>query len=162
MGMATGSGDSSFVADINVTPMVDVMLVLLIIFMIITPALQAGVSVTLPESKNPDVDMNINKETSAVVAIPEDGQYYINRDHVQLTDLAERVKNMLKDKPNQDQIVYIKAGELVKYGTVVSVVDTLRDSGLVRIGLVTKREKQAGDTGSGAAPGGSSPPATPK
>ncbi|MGH9760875.1 MAG: ExbD/TolR family protein [Blastocatellia bacterium] len=141
MGMSTGSGEGSFVADINVTPMVDVMLVLLIIFMIITPMLQAGVSVTLPENKNPDIDMNINKETSAVVAIPADGQFYLNRDHVALADLPDKVKAMLKDKPAAEQIVYVKASDTVKYGTLVDVVDKLRDADLTRIGLVSKKQK---------------------
>jgi biopolymer transport protein ExbD len=155
MGMSTGSGEGALVADINVTPMVDVMLVLLIIFMLITPMLQSGVSVTLPESKNPDIDMNINKETSAVVAIPADGQYYLNREKVNLSDLPDRVKNMLKDKPINEQIVYIKSSDNVKYGTVVEVVDALRGD-FDQIGLVTKKQKEqaapAGGAETGAAP----------
>ena len=70
MSMSVGGGEGGYVADINVTPMVDVMLVLLIIFMLIAPMLQSGVSVTLPKSKYPDPDPNIIKDTSAVVAIP--------------------------------------------------------------------------------------------
>lgn len=151
MGMSTGSGEGAVVADINVTPMVDVMLVLLIIFMLITPMLQSGVNVTLPQSKNPDLDPNINKDTSAVVAIPADGQYYLNRERVNLTDLPDKVNAMLKDKPGE-HIVYIKGTDTVKYGSVVAAVDALRDGGFTAIGLVTKKQKEQGDTSPSPAP----------
>jgi len=152
MGMATGSGDSNLVADINVTPMVDVMLVLLIIFMIITPMLQSGVSVTLPQTKNPDIDPAINRETSAVVAIPNDNEVYLGKEKVKKEDLAERINVLLKDKPNNERIVYIKSSDTVKYGTVVEVVDAIRDGGYDRIGLVSKKEKEQGAPETGAAP----------
>jgi biopolymer transport protein ExbD/biopolymer transport protein TolR len=144
MGMAVGQGESGFVADINVTPMVDVMLVLLIIFMVIAPMLQTGVSVALPKSKYPEPDPNIIKETSAVVSIPSEGEYYVGRDKIALTDIGTRVKNILRDKPAQDQVVYIKSGRLVKYGTVVTVIDQVREAGFERIGLVSEKEKEKG------------------
>src|SRR5258708_6677767 len=142
MGMAMG-GSKSYVADINVTPMVDVMLVLLIIFMVIAPMLQTGVSVALPKSKYPEPDPNIIKETSAVISVPAEGEIYIGRDKVQKEDIAQRVRKLLDGKPAQDQVVYVKAGALVKYGTVVSVIDTIRDAGFDRIGLVSEKEKPA-------------------
>jgi biopolymer transport protein TolR len=151
MSMAVGSGEGGYVADINVTPMVDVMLVLLIIFMVIAPMLQSGVSVALPKSKYPDPDPNIIKDTSAVIAIPNDGEFYIGRDKVAQVDIPTRVKNILKDKPAPDQVVYIKSGRLVKYGTVVSVIDAIRDAGFDRIGLVAEKEKTAAG---GGGPGG--------
>ena len=151
MSMAVGSGEGGYVADINVTPMVDVMLVLLIIFMVIAPMLQGGVSVALPKSKYPDPDPNIIKDTSAVIAIPNDGEFYIGRDKVAQVDIPTRVKNILKDKPAPDQVVYIKSGRLVKYGTVVSVIDAIRDAGFDRIGLVAEKEKTAAG---GGGPGG--------
>src|SRR5256885_5562447 len=126
MGMAVGSGEGGLVSDINVTPMVDVMLVLLIIFMVIAPLLQSGVSVVLPKSKNPEADPNIIKETSAVVAIPNDTDIYIGRDKVPQADIAQRIKNILKDKPPGEQIVYVKSSRNVKYGTVVSIIDSIR------------------------------------
>jgi biopolymer transport protein ExbD/biopolymer transport protein TolR len=141
MGMQAGGGEGDYVADINVTPMVDVMLVLLIIFMVITPMLQSGVSVTLPTSKFPDRDDDINKETSVVIAIPQEGELYINKERVTLADLPTKVTNMLKVKTAQEQVVYIKSGKLVKYGTVVSVVDAVREAGYDRIGLVSEKEK---------------------
>ena len=150
MGMSTGSGEGGFVADINVTPMVDVMLVLLIIFMVITPMLQSGVSVVLPNSKYPDPDPNIIKETSVVVAVTTDGQFYLGREKVLQADIPQKVKAMLKDKPPAEQVVYVKSDKAVKYGTVVSVIDSIREAGFDRIGLVADKEK--GAPGSQTAP----------
>jgi biopolymer transport protein ExbD len=127
--------------------MVDVMLVLLIIFMVIAPMLQSGVSVALPKSKYPDPDPNIIKDTSAVVAIPNDGEFYIGRDKIAQTDIPTKIKSILKDKPVPDQVVYIKSGKLVKYGTVVAVIDAIRDAGFDRIGLVAEKEKSQGGGG---------------
>jgi len=143
MGMAVGGDSSGYVADINVTPMVDVMLVLLIIFMVVAPLLQSGVSVAVPKSKNPELDENIVKENSAVIAIPEDNKFFIGRDSVPKEDIGTRVTAILKDKRPDEQIVYIKAGKLTKYGTVVEVIDILRNSDppWERIGLVTEKEK---------------------
>jgi biopolymer transport protein ExbD/biopolymer transport protein TolR len=144
MGMAVGGGETNYVADINVTPMVDVMLVLLIIFMVIAPMLQTGVSVTLPKSKYPDPDPNIIKETSAVVSIPKDNEFYIGRERIQKEDIPKRISTILKDKPPQDQVVYVKSDKFVKYGTVVSVIDSIREAGFDRIGLVAEKEKEKG------------------
>ena len=149
MGMAAGGGKGGFVSEINVTPMVDVMLVLLIIFMVVAPLLQSGVSVAVPKSKNPELDENIVKETSAVVAIPNDNEFYIGRDKMNTKeDIATKVTAILKDKRPDEQIVYIKAGKLAKYGTVVDVIDVLRNSDppWERIGLVTEKEKTGADT----------------
>ena len=146
MSMAVGSGESNYVADINVTPMVDVMLVLLIIFMVIAPMLQQGVSVELPKSLYPDPDPNIIKDTSAVVAIPHDGEFYIGRDQVAQVDIPKKIMAILKDKPVPEQVVYIKSGRLVKYGTVVSVIDSIREAGFDRIGLVAEKEKTPGSS----------------
>jgi biopolymer transport protein ExbD/biopolymer transport protein TolR len=142
--MSVGTGEGGYVADINVTPMVDVMLVLLIIFMVIAPMLQSGVSVVLPKSKYPDPDPNIIKDTSAVVAVPSDNEFYIGRDKINLTDIPQRVKQMLKDKPPNEQVVYVKSSQNVKYGTVVTVIDSIREAGFDRIGLVTEKEKTPG------------------
>lgn|SRR5215213_2144583 len=147
MGMATGGGDGGLVSDINVTPLVDVMLCLLIIMMVVAPMLQAGVSVALPKSKYPDPDPNIVKDTSVVIAIPNDGEYYIGRDKIALADVPKAVERALKDKPAADQVVYIKSGQKVKYGTVVEVINAVRDSGFDRIGLVSEKEKSAEEGG---------------
>ena len=147
MGMTTGGEGGGLVSDINVTPLVDVMLCLLIIMMVVAPMLQAGVSVALPKSKYPDPDPNIVKDTSVVIAIPNDGEYYIGRDKIALTDIPKAVERALKDKPAADQVVYIKSGQKVKYGTVVEVINSVRDSGFDRIGLVSEKEKSAEEGG---------------
>lgn len=144
MSMDVGGGEGGYVADINVTPMVDVMLVLLIIFMVIAPMLQSGVSVALPQSKYPDPDPNIIKDTSAVIAIPENGAFFIGREKITLPDIPNKVKAILKDKPVPDQVVYVKASKGVKYGEVVLVIDSIREAGFDRIGLVAEKEKQQG------------------
>ncbi|HKY05970.1 MAG TPA: biopolymer transporter ExbD [Blastocatellia bacterium] len=146
MGMAVGGGDGSLVSDINVTPLVDVMLCLLIIMMVVAPMLQSGVSVALPKSKYPDPDPNIVKDTSVVLAIPADGEFYIGRDKVAQADIPKTVERMLKDKPAAEQVVYIKSSTNVKYGTVVSVIDAIRESGFDRIGLVAEKEKAEGES----------------
>lgn len=143
MSMDVGGGDGSYVADINVTPMVDVMLVLLIIFMVVAPLLQSGVSVVVPKSKNPELDPNIVKDTSAVIAIPNENEFYIGKDKIAQADIPTKVKNILKDKPAAEQIVYVKSGTNVKYGTVVDVIDKVREAGFDRIGLVTEKEKES-------------------
>ena len=144
MSMAVGGSEGGYVSDINVTPMVDVMLVLLIIFMVVAPLLQTGVSVTLPKSKYPDPDPNIIKDTSAVVSITPDDKIFFGRDPVTRDDLAKKIGNMLKDKPPAEQVVYVKSDKLVKYGTVVNVIDSIREAGFERIGLVAEKEKEPG------------------
>ena len=97
----------------------------------------------MPKSKYPEPDPNIIKDTSAVIAIPDNGEFYIGRDKVAQADIPARIRSILKDKPVPDQVVYIKSGKLVKYGTVVSIIDSIRDAGFDRIGLVAEKAKSA-------------------
>jgi biopolymer transport protein ExbD/biopolymer transport protein TolR len=143
MGMAVGDSSGGPINEINVTPMVDVMLVLLIIFMVITPMLQAGVTVTLPKAKHSIEDAAIEKESSVVIAITYDGIFYVGKDiKTDLKDVTDEVERRLKDKPNEDRIVYVKSDAGVSYGQVVQVIDAVREAGYDRIGLVTDREKE--------------------
>ena len=148
MGMSGGGGQGGVQSEINVTPMVDIMLVLLIIFMVVTPFLQQGITVALPKNmNNPDVDQNIIKESSVVISIPADGQYYLGKIPVQKDQLADKVDSMLKNiKNDQDRIVYIKSGVNVSYGDVVTVINEVRKLGVDKIGLVADKKKK------GAAP----------
>ena len=141
--MAMSSGGSSNVnADINVTPMVDIMLVLLIIFMVVTPLLQSGVTVILPRGNNPDEDANITKDTAVVISIPSDGVYFIGRDQVRKELLVEKIQLRMKAlKPSDPQIVYIKGSVNVQYGDVVDVVNLIRDAGFEQLGLVSDKKK---------------------
>lgn len=149
MGMAVGGDGGGPVSDINVTPLVDVMLCLLIIMMVVAPMLQQGVSVALPKSKNPDADPNIIKETSVVVAIPNDSEFYIGRDKIAQADIPKTISKLMKDKPPNEQVIYIKSGRLVQYGTVVTVIDSIREAGFEKIGLVSEKEKAAPGSGGG-------------
>jgi biopolymer transport protein ExbD/biopolymer transport protein TolR len=137
------SGGTALSSEINVTPMVDIMLVLLIIFMVVTPFLQQGISVAIPrDMKSPDVDPNIIKESSVVISIPSDGVYYLGKIPVTKNDLNDKVDRMLKAiKSEQDKIVYIKSGVNVSYGEVVGIINEVRKLGVDKIGLVADKKK---------------------
>lgn len=140
---ASGGGASEVTSDINVTPMVDIMLVLLIIFMVVTPLLQSGVTVTLPRGLAPDEDANITKDTAVVVSIPWDGAYYVGRDQVPKDRLIETIKTRMKLlKPSDPQVVYIKGGVNVSYGEVVDIINFIRDAEYDQIGLVAEKLKK--------------------
>jgi biopolymer transport protein ExbD/biopolymer transport protein TolR len=145
MGMQVGGSDE-YNAEINVTPMVDVMLVLLIIFMIVTPLLQQGVTVNLPRDMNtPEEDELITKETSVVISIPDNNNFYIGKDPFPLASLGEKIQNMMRDKPPAQRIVFIKSGVEVDYGTVVQAIDIIRKQDIDRVGLVADRKKGGGE-----------------
>jgi biopolymer transport protein TolR len=141
MGMEIG-GASEYNSEINVTPMVDVMLVLLIIFMIVTPLLQQGVSVNLPRDMiSPDQDPDIAKDTSVVIAIPDNSNFYIGKEQYPLDALGDKVKKLMENKTPDKRIVYIKSGVDVDYGRVVQAIDTIRKQDIDKIGLVADKKK---------------------
>jgi biopolymer transport protein TolR len=143
MSMQSGGGSGGLNSEINVTPMVDIMLVLLIIFMVVTPFLQQGITVNLPKNlTNPEVDPNIIKESSIVISVPADGQYYLGKQEIAREELTEKVDSMLKNLKEQDRIVYIKSGVGVSYGDVVNVINEVRKLGVDRIGLVADKKKK--------------------
>ena len=143
MGMQVGGSDE-YNSEINVTPMVDIMLVLLIIFMIITPLLQQGVSVNLPRDMvSPDEDPDIAKDTSVIVAIPDNSNFYIGKEQFPLDALGEKIKRLMENKTPDKRIVYVKAGIDVDYGRVVQAIDTIRKQDIDKIGLVADRKKGA-------------------
>jgi biopolymer transport protein ExbD/biopolymer transport protein TolR len=153
MGMSGGGKPGQVQSEINVTPMVDIMLVLLIIFMVITPLLQQGVTVALPREMNsPDIDPAIIKESSVVVSIPEDGKYYLGKEQITKEALAALIKSKMEKKPAEEQIVYVKAGVGVSYGDLVNVIDVIRSDAagnIQQVGLVADKKK---GKGSDAAP----------
>ena len=153
MGMAVGGGNK-YNSEINVTPMVDIMLVLLIIFMVITPLLQSGVSVALPkEMRNPEEDPAIIKESSLVVAITADNEYYVGKDKVEITDLKDQITQVMENKRPEERIVYIKSDVNANYGSVVEVINTIRQAGIDQIGLVADKKKGPGGAPAGAPAG---------
>jgi len=158
MAMSGGGGSGGMQSEINVTPMVDIMLVLLIIFMVVTPFLQQGITVALPKNlTNPEVDQNIIKESSIVISIPKDGQYYLGKVPVQREQLTDKVDSMLRNiKSDADKIVYIKSGVGVSYGDVVNVINEVRKLGVDKIGLVADKKKKGGGEAAPAAPAAAS------
>ncbi|MDP9264018.1 MAG: ExbD/TolR family protein [Acidobacteriota bacterium] len=131
-------------SDINVTPMVDVMLVLLIIFMVITPMLQKGVSVELAKTDNPVSMKDADQEDALLVAVMRDGKIFFGSDQVTADQLTQKVKDRLEKKT--DKRVFIKADARAKYGSVVEVVDNIRSAGVDQVGLLTEMRKQTVST----------------
>jgi len=144
MGMTTGAAGRGVQSEINVTPMVDIMLVLMIIFMVVTPFLRPGIAVAVPTSMtNPDVDPRITRESSIVISIPNDVEYYLGKKRLRKEELGEEVRRMLeKIKDEQDRIVFIKSGAGVSYGDVVNVINEVRKVGVDKIGLVADKKKK--------------------
>lgn len=154
MGMQAGGGGGGLNSEINVTPMVDIMLVLLIIFMVVTPFLQQGVTVPIPrEMMNPEEDTAINKETSVIVSVvcrppdapqctPESTEVYLGKKKVNLEDMKGQVEKALQNKEGKERIVYVKSGVNVNYGEVVKVINAVREKGIDKIGLVADKKKK--------------------
>ena len=138
MAMNLGGG-GGIKSDINVTPLVDVMLVLLIIMMIVAPLLQQGVPVTLPLAANSSEKPETQDQT--VVTIAANKQVYVNAVEVQGDQLKSRIADILEDK--SDKIVIIKADEEVPYSAVMETMDRLRDSGIEDMGLITETRRKA-------------------
>ena len=139
--MAMSMGSSGGVkSDINVTPLVDVMLVLLIIMMIVAPLLQQGVPVTLPRALNTAEKPETEGQT--VVAITADKRYFINALQVEPTQLQRRINDVLETK--KEKVVIIKADEDVEYGAVMQAMDDLRAGGIEDMGLITDPKNRAG------------------
>jgi biopolymer transport protein TolR len=140
--MGMSGGTNKYNSEINVTPMVDIMLVLLIIFMVVTPLLQSGVSVALPKDmNNPEVDKAIIKESSVVISITADNTYYMGKEKVETVDLQTKITKAMETKKPEERIVYIKSDVGANYGSVVEVINTVRQAGIDQIGLVADKKK---------------------
>ena len=141
MAMDVGGAKGGVKSDINVTPLVDVMLVLLIIMMLIAPMLQQGVSLRLPTATN-TVDKPESQDQT-VISIAANKEVYLNAKPIREVDLAQKVTDILEGKT--EKIVLIKADEEVEYGAVMGVMDQLRQAAIEDVGLIT--EKRKGDSG---------------
>jgi biopolymer transport protein ExbD/biopolymer transport protein TolR len=130
------------VADINVTPMVDVMLVLLIIFMVITPMLSKGVSVDKVKTKNPIAMQAADKSDAVLISVTRDGKVFLGTDSILAEDLPPKVKDLLTNK--LDKTVFVQADQRANYGKVVDVVDNLRAAGVDQLGLLTEQLQEKG------------------
>ena len=138
MAMNLGGGGGQK-AEINVTPLIDVLLVLLIIFMVITPMLQHGVTVDLVKAKNPIAMKDADKEDAVLVGVTRDGKVVLSPGNIQMlpSDLPNKVKDLLTNK--LDKTVYIKADMRAKYELVEDVIDNLRAAGVDQLGLLTEQ-----------------------
>ena len=134
-------------SNINVTPMVDVMLVLLIIFMVITPMVQNKVNVQLANAADATPMPDADHEDQAVVAITRDGRVYLGANQVSIDDLGSKVNDILQNKPTK--IVYLRADARTSYGTVMSAIDSVRTAGVDQLGILTEPHTSS-------TPGGSS------
>ncbi len=144
MGMG-GNREEEYNSDINVTPMVDIMLVLLIIFMVVTPLLQQGVSVNLPrDMREPTEDPDIIKETSVLISIPNNNEFYIGKEKYAKEVMGDKIKKLMEGKTPDKRIVYVKSGIEVSYGTVVEAINIIRKQDIDKIGLVADKKKGQG------------------
>jgi biopolymer transport protein ExbD/biopolymer transport protein TolR len=139
MALAIRNEGSKVSSDINVTPMVDVMLVLLVIFMVITPMLQHGVNVNMAQVNNPMAMPDADKEDALLVVVMQDGKIYFGNDQVQLDVLTEKVKDRLANRV--DKRVYLRADKRARFKYVVDVVDDVRAAGVDQLGLLTEQKK---------------------
>ena len=136
----------------NVIPMADIMLVLLIIFMVVTPMLQKGVSVDMAKVNNAQDMQDADKDDAIILAVTHGGNLYLGSTQVGLSEVTTKVKDLLANR--LDKTVFVRSDQRAKYGDVVKAVDEVRSAGVDKIGLLT--EKNRGKSGAPAAP---APPA---
>ena len=125
----------------NVIPMADIMLVLLIIFMVVTPMLQKGVSVDLAQVTDPREMQDEDKDDAIIVAVTRDGTLYLGNTKITKEDITGQIKDRIVNK--LDKTVYVKSDARAKYGDVVAAVDEIRSAGVDSLGLLTEKTKQA-------------------
>jgi biopolymer transport protein ExbD len=137
MGMGAGGGNSSVKADPNVTPMIDVMLVLLVIFMIVVPQINAGFTAVPPDGQN--LKSHPEEDGDQVLGIDDQGRYYLNKKPVRNEDMETLVKQIYS-QPREDYIMYVKAHKDLQYVKVVDALDRLSKSGVRVAALITEQK----------------------
>lgn len=128
-------------SDINVIPMADIMLVLLIIFMVVTPMLQKGQSVDLAPVDNPKDLPDADKDDAVILAVMRDGTIFLGMEKINVPDITRRVTDMITGR--LDKTVFVKADARAQYGNVVKVVDEVRAAGVDNIGLLTEKSRDS-------------------
>lgn len=142
MGASSTSSNDEPVANINVTPLVDVMLVLLVIFMITAPMLQQGVEVNLPKATTAPLE---GKAEQVVISIDKQGEVFLGAGNkIELKEFDKKIKAILDVRPQEERKVYIKADTAVDYGRLMQVMSALHSAGIYQIGLVSSPEDQVG------------------
>ena len=143
MGMqASGGGGGGLQSEINVTPMVDVMLVLLIIFMVITPMLQNKVAVDMAKVENPTPMPDADKEDAIVVAITRDGGVFLGQNKVATSELGAKVREKLADTPGKQ--IFVRADARAQFRGVEDAIDAVRTAGVDEVGLLTQKREGLG------------------
>jgi biopolymer transport protein TolR len=132
MGFSTGGGGKAPVSEINVTPLVDVMLVLLIIFMVSAPMMNTGVEIDLPAAQAPQVEIS---EEKLLLTVGKDQKVYLGRDEVAYDKLEATL--LANDRMQREKELYVQADETVPYGFVVKVIAIVKKAGIAKLGLVT-------------------------
>jgi biopolymer transport protein TolR len=145
MGVAVRNEGSKVNANINVTPMVDVMLVLLIIFMVITPMLQNKVAIDMARVSNPTPMPDADKEDAIVVAITRDGGVYLGQDKIATSELGVKVRDKLADTPGKT--IYVRADARAQFRAVEDAIDAVRTAGVDEVGLLTQKREAPGAAG---------------
>lgn len=133
-------GMSAVNAEINVTPMADIMLVLLVIFMITTPLLQTGITVNLPKAKNSLDAPEADSKDAVIVALNREGRIYLSKAPVSESELLDALAKRFSEG-EINKTIFLKADSAVAYGRVVQIVDSCRRSGVEKIGLMAEKEK---------------------
>jgi biopolymer transport protein TolR len=139
MGIAVRNEGSRVNSNINVTPMVDVMLVLLIIFMVITPMLQNKVQVEMARVDNPTAMPDADKEDAIVVAITRSGDVFMGQNKTAISELGVQVREKLADKPGKT--IYVRADARAQYRAVEDAIDAVRTAGVEDVGLLTQKRE---------------------
>jgi biopolymer transport protein ExbD/biopolymer transport protein TolR len=139
MAMAVRNEGSKVNSNINVTPMVDVMLVLLIIFMVITPMLQNKVQIDMAKVDNPTSMPDADKEDAIVVAVTRDGSVYLGQDRTSLSELGSQVRDKLTDKPGKT--IFVRADARAQFRAVEDAIDAVRTAGVEEVGLLTQKRE---------------------
>jgi biopolymer transport protein ExbD/biopolymer transport protein TolR len=145
MGISVRDEGSKVNSNINVTPMVDVMLVLLIIFMVITPMLQNKVNVDLAKTDNPVAMPDADKEDAIVVAVTRDGRLFLGQNPVAATELGSKVRELITDKPGKQ--IFVRADARAKFLDVENAIDDVRTAGVDSVGLLTEKRQTPGAPG---------------
>ena len=145
MSLAVRNEGAKVNSNINVTPMVDVMLVLLIIFMVVTPMLQNKVNVDLAQTDNPIAMPDASKEDAIVVAVTRDGTIYLGQDRMQGAEIGQKVRDMLADKPGKQ--IFVRADAHARYLDVENAIDDVRSAGVDSVGLLTEKRQGPGSSG---------------
>ena len=142
MALAKRNEGAKVNSDINVTPMVDVMLVLLIIFMVVTPMLQKGVSVDMAKVNNAEDMQNADKDDAIILAVTRDGKMYLGSKQIVLSEITTAVKDQISNR--LDKTVFVRSDARAKYGDVVKAVDEVRSAGVDNLGLLTEKNQKGG------------------